>query len=60
MLMACPAVVAVGATYQDTFDNAAPDLSWVFQDELGNTEAWIGGIGQASLYIGGFPRLACR
>ncbi|MBN2291791.1 MAG: hypothetical protein JXM70_05160, partial [Pirellulales bacterium] len=47
VVMACP-VVAVGATgtYQDSFDNAAPDNYWVFQDEANHTEGWTPG-GQA-------------
>ncbi len=52
MLMACP-VVALGATYVDTFDNAVPDQSWTFQDDTAaappnaGTELWVGGTGQA-------------
>ncbi len=46
MLMACP--VAMGATYVDTFDNAAPDLTWGLQDDQGNAELWVGGYGLAT------------
>ncbi len=43
-LMACP-VVAMGATYTDSFDNAAPDQSWGFQDSAGAQEFWQAGTG---------------
>ncbi|MBN2294660.1 MAG: PEP-CTERM sorting domain-containing protein [Pirellulales bacterium] len=44
VLVACQ-VVAMGATYTDTFNNVAPDQSWMFQDEIGSTEFWLADTG---------------